>query len=155
MSKNEQAKSESDAVRFASDESELSGRLKSIIGDEPKLSFAKRADVAESVLRKYLAGAMPSTDRLVRLAATGGVTIEWLATGKGPRRPGAAGAHPVVLDDLERLQRTVEAVEKGLRAIGRQLPPGKYAELVVAAYQLMAAPSASSAQIVQFIKAAR
>lgn len=138
-------------------ESELKDRLLECIGEESKNSFARRADLPESLLRKYLGGAMPSTDRLVRMASAGGVTIEWLATGRGPRTPGrreAAAAPTVVMDDLARLQGAVEAVEEGLRAIGRTLPPAKYAQLVAAAYELMAAPATSTAQIVKFIKAA-
>lgn len=137
-------------------ESDVAKRLVEVIADEPHVAFARRAMVGETTLRKYLAGAEPSTSRLVSLAAAGNVSIEWLATGQGPRYRAAAGAgSPTAsLDDLQRLQDTIEAVEKGLRAIDRTLSPAKYAELVVAAYELMAAPTTSSAQIVQFIKAA-
>jgi transcriptional regulator with XRE-family HTH domain len=160
---NQQLKVESEGPRtgtspvpIRADESELKDRLRQVIGDESGNGFARRAGVTESALRKYLDGAMPSADRLVKLALAGDVSIEWLATGQGPRYRAAAGAvSPTAsLDDLQRLQDTIEAVEKGLRAIDRTLSPAKYAELVVAAYELMAAPTTSSAQIVQFIKAA-
>lgn len=181
-------------------ESELGKRIAEVIGDESLSSFGRRCGLAESLLRKYLAGAQPSTDRLVAIADAGNVRIAWLAAGRGPMKgsdehpptsaepgklsdlfkPGldhliavcragnisldwiATGegpvhlqAHsPVTFSDPVRLRLAIEAVEEGLRAIGRALPPDKYAQLVVAAYQLMPSPDTDRAKVVDFIKAA-
>lgn len=104
-------------------------------------------------MRKYLAGAEPSTFRLVAIADTANVNIEWLATGRGPKKGTAQASQPADLGDLSRLTATIAAVEEGLRQIHRKLPPDKYAEVVAAAYQLMTSQS-STAQIVQFIRVA-
>lgn len=159
MSKNEQAKRESDTVRFLSDESELSGRLRSAIGDEAKLSFARRADVAESVLRKYLNGAMPSTDRLVRLADAAGVSIEWLATGKGPRKrpitvevpPGSAAKLYTQPMKQALLDIVIKAVSEAVA--DRPVTPAAFMELVAVAYPL-AQSGITHEQLVQVTKAA-
>lgn len=140
-------------VRIRSSEYELKDRLRLAIGDEPGNAFARRAGVAESVLRKYLAGAQPSADRLVAMADAAGVSIEWLAAGRGPRK-GAAGGVAVHLADLQRLTTAIGAVQQGLQASGRSFTPARYAELVVAAYQLLAAPGTTPEHIAAFIKAA-
>lgn len=130
----------------------MAGRIRDLIGDESHASFARRCGVGETTLRKYLGGADPSTARLVAMADANNVSIEWLATGRGSRK--RVPSQPADLGDLDRLTRTVAAVEEGLRSVKLTLPPDKYAELVAAAYQLMAAPASTGAQIIQFIRAA-
>ena len=128
-------------------------RLREVIGAEPNVVFARRCGIGETTLRKYLDGADPSTSRLVAIADVANVSVEWLATGRGSKQRAATRA-PVVFDDLDRLTRTIAAVQEGLQAIGRTLLPDKYAELVAAAYQLMTASTSNTAQIVSFIRAA-
>lgn len=148
----EHAARASDTVPIRSGESELANRLREAVAGDSQAGFARRSEISESLLRQYLAGTMPSADRLVRMADAANVSIEWLATGRGPKTrspPAPAGF------DLERLTRTIAAVQEGLAATRRTLPPAKYAQLVAAAYELMAAPDASSsARVIQFIKAA-
>jgi len=62
----------------------LAERLRDLIDQHPSLSaFARMCGVAEGTLRNVLEGAWPRTDNLIAIAAAGGVTIDWLATGKG------------------------------------------------------------------------
>lgn len=49
--------------------------------------FAEAAAISESMVRKYLAGAEPTRQSLIAMARAGNVSLEWLATGEGPRRP--------------------------------------------------------------------
>ena len=64
----------------------FSGRLNEVVGNEAVLRFSKRAGVSEAVMRNYLAGvSQPGIANLIAIAAAGGVTIEWLATGLGER----------------------------------------------------------------------
>jgi len=59
-------------------------RLREIIGEGAVSQFARKCDLAESMLRKYLQGdSVPGTDKLVRMAEVAGVSLSWLATGKG------------------------------------------------------------------------
>ncbi|MCP4285334.1 MAG: helix-turn-helix transcriptional regulator [Gammaproteobacteria bacterium] len=59
-------------------------RLKQIIGEDSVSKFAKKCEVTESMLRKYLLGeSVPGTDKLVRVAQVADVSIRWLATGEG------------------------------------------------------------------------
>ena len=55
--------------------------------------FAKKIGVSPSALRKWLKGeAEPRRDLLVAVAQAAGVSVEWLATGRGPVRRGRAPA---------------------------------------------------------------
>lgn len=143
-------------VAFLQPESQLAERVAQTIGDESVASFARRSGVEESSLRAYVKrGVKPGLDHLVAICRAGNISLEWLATGQGPVHASPSAALPgTTFDDPVRLQLTIEAVQQGLEATGRTLPPAKYAELVVAAYELMAAPGATSARVVQFIKAA-
>lgn len=64
---------------------DFKNRLKLAIEGESVNSFAKRCKVRESLLRKYLSGpTLPGMDKLVAIARTANVNIDWLATGEGP-----------------------------------------------------------------------
>ncbi|MFN4097786.1 MAG: helix-turn-helix domain-containing protein [Sphingomonas sp.] len=72
----------------------MKDRIRSAIGEEPVAAFARRCGFGESLLRKYLAGAEPSAKNLARIADAAGVSLEWLATGRGPMRREAAKHSP-------------------------------------------------------------
>lgn len=72
--------------REASASAELVSRLKEVLGDESVSSFSRRCGFRESVFRGYLVeGKKPGLEYLVAIADAGGVTIDWLATGRLPR----------------------------------------------------------------------
>lgn len=63
-------------------------RLSLVIGDESIRSFALRANLSPPVIKKYVENdSTPNVERLVAIAEAAGVTVEWLATGKGPKYP--------------------------------------------------------------------
>ncbi len=64
--------------------SSFSERLASIIEPQSILSFAKKCGLSDSLLRKYLGGSLPGLDNLIKIADAAGVSVEWLATGRGP-----------------------------------------------------------------------
>lgn len=64
----------------------FAARLREIIGEGSVSKFAKKCDLTESMLRKYLLGdSVPGADKLVRMAQIAGVSLRWLATGEGPQ----------------------------------------------------------------------
>jgi len=81
-------------------ESDFPARLKECIGDESVASFARRCGFSEGLIRAYLkAQKRPGMERIVRIAEVAGVTLDWLATGLGPRR--RADAQPrASIEDL-------------------------------------------------------
>lgn len=61
-------------------------RLLEIIGTDSLLSFSRRCGVNEGTLRNIIkSGANPRSDHLVAVADAANVSIEWLATGRGPK----------------------------------------------------------------------
>jgi phage repressor protein C with HTH and peptisase S24 domain len=111
-------------------------QLATLVGG-PK-SLSKRSGLSRAVIGKYLRGrSEPSRDRLVRLAAAGGVPVQWLATGEGemtqegeryvhvPRdnlRAAAGGAPPVSSGQLvDHLAFRTSWVEQVLRADPKRL----------------------------------
>ena len=62
-------------------ETTFSERL-SVLPNESYKAFAKRSGIPYGTLRHYLDGRSPKVEHLIALAKAGGVSIEWLATGK-------------------------------------------------------------------------
>lgn len=62
-------------------------RLKTAMGDDSPYALAKKSQISNSLIRRYVAGdGLPGTEHLVTLAEITGASIEWLATGNGPMR---------------------------------------------------------------------
>lgn len=62
---------------------QFSERLKSLVPSGSGRDFAKKAGIGYSTVHNYLqAVSSPTLDNLVLLAKAGGVSVEWLATGK-------------------------------------------------------------------------
>ncbi|HCQ8129868.1 TPA: XRE family transcriptional regulator [Klebsiella quasipneumoniae subsp. similipneumoniae] len=62
---------------------QFSERLKSIVPSGSGRDFAKKAGIGYSTVHNYLqAISSPTLENLVLLAKAGGVSVEWLATGK-------------------------------------------------------------------------
>lgn len=79
-------------------------RLGVVIGDESVRSFALRANLSPPVIKKYLEDdSTPNVERLIALAEAGGVTVEWLATGKGNKHPKniSEDVSPIALPTLQ------------------------------------------------------
>ncbi|XKM12938.1 LexA family transcriptional regulator [Orbaceae bacterium ac157xtp] len=60
-------------------------RLKHIIGDLSLLEFARRCNLSESAIRKYVRHeSEPTLQNLLTMAEVGNVSVAWLATGEDP-----------------------------------------------------------------------
>lgn len=164
MRESEPPSAELKRVPIPQEESELATRIRGLVGEESNAAFGRRCGINESLIRRYSQGVVPSLLKGAAIAQAANVNLEWLATGRGPKARGATpapagpAAPAVVFDDLARLTHTIAAVQEGLSSVNLTLPPDKYAELVVAAYELMAggteAAPPQSAHVVRFIRAA-
>lgn len=64
----------------------LAVRIKEVVGEESVSSFSRRCGISEAVIRSYISnGRSPSIDKAVAIAEAGGVTVDWLATGRLPK----------------------------------------------------------------------
>ncbi|WP_050906422.1 helix-turn-helix transcriptional regulator [Vibrio campbellii] len=58
-------------------------RLATLIGEESISGFARRVDVSEALIRKYLKGSEPSLTKANQIAMRANCSLEWIATGCG------------------------------------------------------------------------
>lgn len=140
--------------------------MREVLGTEPVTAFGRRCGIGEGTLRSYLNGTLPVIDKAISIADAANVNIEWLATGRGPKMRGSvAQPEPAQALDEQLLARSIGAVEDGLRAVDRSLPPDKHAKLIQAAYNLLGRLEASDKiadqaiskareQVIEFIKLA-
>jgi len=63
----------------------IASRLRALRGDRRPVEFARASGVREGLMRKYLAGSIPGADKLAQIARANDVTVDWLATGEGPK----------------------------------------------------------------------
>ncbi|HBS17729.1 MAG TPA: transcriptional regulator, partial [Halomonas sp.] len=124
----------------------FSSRLEAAIGQRSVLSFAKECGFSDSLVRKYLRGSLPGLDKAVTMARVLGVSLEWLATGKGESSaancvqeeaaPHTAGQAKLGFNEAL-LRQVIEAVEEALDLLDLDIdPPGKKADLIFAIYEM-------------------
>ena len=92
-----------------------------------------------------------SSPPATRLAALMEVGVDVMYVLTGQRTPAQTAKRPP-LDDRERLALATEVVTEGLADVGKKLPPRKLAELILAAYDLMADPVQSKDNVIQLIR---
>ncbi|QIQ20939.1 helix-turn-helix domain-containing protein [Zophobihabitans entericus] len=60
----------------------FANRLKWVIGNNSTNSFARKCNLSESAVRRYLTGGSePTLQNLLSIASVGNVSVTWLATG--------------------------------------------------------------------------
>lgn len=84
MKKKNEKQKESQFPITEEEKKDFSKRLESLIPNRGLNEFAKNAGMAESTIRALTTGkSLPRLDNLITLANAAGVTVEWLATGRG------------------------------------------------------------------------
>lgn len=82
-------------------------RMQEILGRESMRSFALKCGLSEGAIRNYLSGGEPTRPALWAISEAAGVSLEWLATGRGPKEPSQdlpTGLHrPVIFDSPDEL----------------------------------------------------
>ena len=93
-------------------------------------ALAVKAGLSRSVIEKYRRGQSdPNRIRLVALAAAGGVSVTWLATGQRSVEP-IGNSQPF---DPDRLRQVIVGLETSVRPLGNPSPE-EWAELVIRGY---------------------
>lgn len=99
-------------------------RLKEAIGSASVNSFAKKSGLSEGILRQYLSGiSQPGLDKLIAISETAGVSLLWLATGKG-------SMHDETPPPDEILGVKATPIERAAVELFRALSPKDQAELL-------------------------
>ena len=80
-------------------------RLTEAAGDHDypttQAALAKLAGVGQTSARKWALGGYPDLERAVRIAQKLGVCVDWLITGRGPRKPDPHAADPALARLIE------------------------------------------------------
>lgn len=111
----------------------FSDRLKELIGEQSLAAFARKVELSEALLRKYLHGSEPSLGKANQIARACNCSLEWLATGAGFRFGRAE------LVDMGALE---AAIRQALAVSGQQelsIRDERGMKLVVALYQYLRA----------------
>lgn len=119
-------------------ETTFSSRLKDLQGDLSVSEFARRCGIGESLMRKYLAGSVPGSDKADRIARAAGVRLEWLLSGEPPklvlRQEGPVyQAHQL---DEALLQNLITAIEQHTEAHRLRWSATKRARVIAHLYAL-------------------
>lgn len=95
-------------------------RLEKVIEEfESPHAFSKKVGISDTMIRKYLSGSMPGLDKLLQIADTAGVSLDWLIADRGPMR-----VHGDATGDL-----VVESPDGGGNYLQRKQPPVSWAHL--------------------------
>lgn len=109
-------------------------RLRQALEGDSVNAFAKKCGLSESLVRKYLSGSLPGLDKASLMAQQLNVTVDWLATGRGPMRPDAVIETPegerIAVEakasapmDEELMARLVDGIMAEYKAANVGLPP--------------------------------
>lgn len=131
------------------------------------LTQAQMAERLGVSLRTQLAwekgDSTPNAEHLA-LAAQAGADVQFVVSGLAEieeirtskvvaREPTSVYGRGPPVPDRQRLARALAAVAEGLAGSERTLPPERYADLVLATYDLIADPAATPGQVVKLIRA--
>jgi transcriptional regulator with XRE-family HTH domain len=115
-------------------------------------ALSERSGVPSRNLSNYLSGRGMRVAALVALADAAGVSVEWLACGRGPRVPNSesslssSGVSPAPIPDADvnydQVSRTIEQVEKMVHILNLRLTTDQAADLVQRLYALSHVPPA-------------
>jgi transcriptional regulator with XRE-family HTH domain len=76
----------------------FSERLKTLIGDGTAAEFARKTGIGDSLIRKYLEGAEPGLEKILRICYAEKCSMRWLVAGEGDPFAGTAYDVPPVDD---------------------------------------------------------
>lgn len=148
------------------EQAEFAARLETLRRDSGIRSisaFARSLNTPITSMRSWLLGENdPSRDNLVRIARHCGVSVEWLATGQGPKVPSSAPQPPTAAQpaaqslfatvDMPRLSSCLEIIESGF-AKHRLIPRTDHKlRLAVLMYDAMANGDAAVADMLTEIR---
>lgn len=128
-----------DRLRFAREEAGFS-----------QTAFAEMCGVTMRSQRNYEKGERHPDALYLSKVAEADVDVLYVLTGQRNTVKTMSKRPP--LDDRERLTLAAEVVTEGLADVGKNLPSRKLAELILAAYDLMADPIQSKDNVIQLIR---
>ncbi|MGY5449420.1 XRE family transcriptional regulator [Agarivorans sp. MS3-6] len=111
--------------------SQFSERLQELMGEQSVSGFARKVELNESLIRKYLKGSEPSLSKANQIAQKANCSLEWLATGEGYQYRKAE------VVDMEALEKAVELTLAAAEQHDLSVENEKVMKVIVATYQYL------------------
>ncbi|GAA5219236.1 helix-turn-helix domain-containing protein [Corallincola platygyrae] len=116
-----------------SEENGFATRLRELMGEQSVSAFARKVELSESLIRKYLKGSEPSLAKANQIALKANVSLEWLATGCGYQYRKAE------VVDMEALEKAMKLTTDLAEQNELNLTNEKLMKVIVATYQYLRA----------------
>lgn len=113
--------------------SSFADRLRELIGEQSVSAFARKVELSEGLIRKYLSSSEPSLSKANQIAHKANCSLEWLATGAGFRFGRAE------LVDMGALEHAIRITLDIAGAADLSIADEKSMKMVVALYQYLRA----------------
>ena len=119
-------------------DSRFQENLKTILASQKSVnSFAKKSGILEGLLRNYVAGkSSPGLDKLIAIAGTAGVSLDWLVLGEGPMMRGEELKAYQGEIDVELHVAVMNVVDELLESMEKQPTREQKSRLIAALYRL-------------------
>lgn len=120
----------------------FSTRLREAMSGRSIREFASSAHMSAGTLHNYLNDeSLPTLDKLISLANTANVSLNWLATGRGPVSFDESSTDPSKgcgADQLsvEVLKEAIECIEQAIRELNVSMSPAKKSLVTASLYDL-------------------
>lgn len=120
----------------------FSKRLREAMAGRSIREFASSASMSAGTLHNYLNDeSLPTLDKLISLANTAGISLNWLATGRGAASIGDASKESLSGETTDRLDITVltealECIEQAIHELGISMSPEKKSSVTASIYDL-------------------
>ncbi len=106
-------------------------RLQDLIAGQSISSFARKVQISEALLRKYLKGSEPSLGKANQIAQQANCSLEWLATGEGYQYRKAE------VVDMQALEMAIQLAQEFFQQSEIDIATEKQMKLIVASYQYL------------------
>ncbi|WP_427983032.1 helix-turn-helix domain-containing protein [Agarivorans sp.] len=111
--------------------SDFAHRLKELMAEQSISSFARKVELSESLIRKYLKGSEPSLAKANQIAQKANCSLEWLATGEGYQYRKAE------VVDMQALEKAVQLTLAEVKHHDFSVENEKVMKVIVATYQYL------------------
>ena len=111
--------------------SDFAHRLKELMAEQSISSFARKVELSESLIRKYLKGSEPSLAKANQIAQKANCSLEWLATGEGYQYRKAE------VVDMQALEKAVQLTLAEVKHHDLSVENEKVMKVIVATYQYL------------------
>lgn len=109
----------------------FASRLKELMNGSSVSAFARKVELSEALLRKYINGSDPGLTKANQIAQKANCSLEWLATGSGYQYRKAE------VVDMKALEHAIALAQEFFAETKLDINTEKQMKLIVASYQYL------------------